>query len=199
MDDSHRPLTPFELKIYRRTGLTDAEAQTWADSGIAPYLAETFRDAGLDFPQALEWPSAGIGQQGLSFESGASTTARADEVSTGVRSPYRRHAPTKRDPSPFGGRAAVPGHGSPCAFGGPLRPQRIYVEGAMSEEGSRKRRRDEVCICTTCWNLRRFGDHVDNCSCIPWDHSTTTPAETMGPPALGVDRPDGFGEGGVGQ
>ncbi len=73
MDDSHRPLTPFELKIYRRAGLTDAEAQNWADAGITPYLAQSFRDVGLDFAQALEWTSAGIGQQGLSFESGASS------------------------------------------------------------------------------------------------------------------------------
>jgi hypothetical protein len=66
VDDSHRPLTPFELKIYRRGGLTDAEAQTWADAGITPYQAETFGDAGLDLAQALEWTSAGI----------AATTAR---------------------------------------------------------------------------------------------------------------------------
>jgi hypothetical protein len=111
VDDSHRPLTPFELKIYRRAGLTDADAQTWADAGITPYLAEAFGDAGLDFAQALEWTSAGIRQQGLSFGSGASTTARADEVSTGVRAPTAARPADEARSHPLwraGGRVEYP-------------------------------------------------------------------------------------------
>lgn len=53
-------LSPLDLKIYRRGGLSDAEAKQWAEAGILPYHAESYLAGGLTLAQARAWADAGI-------------------------------------------------------------------------------------------------------------------------------------------
>jgi hypothetical protein len=57
---SGRKLTAVELRIYRRAGLDEEAAATWANAGIEPYQAEGYCSRGLDLDEALRWLRAGV-------------------------------------------------------------------------------------------------------------------------------------------
>ncbi len=120
MDDSHRPLTPFELKIYRRAGLTDAEAQTWADAGITPYLAESFGDAGLDFAQALEWTSPGSGNRGCPSNRAPRQRRELMRSVPGLGPPTADTPRRSEIPPPLAGAWPSPAAAPPASLGDPF-------------------------------------------------------------------------------
>ncbi len=62
-----RPLTPFELTVYARAGLSAVEALEWADAGIKPYQAEGFRAAGADLATALRVRGFGLDDRYLRY------------------------------------------------------------------------------------------------------------------------------------
>lgn len=57
--DGHA-LTPFELRIYERAGLTPGEALSWADAGLEPYATEGYRKAGYTLEQAKRGHELGL-------------------------------------------------------------------------------------------------------------------------------------------
>jgi len=62
-----RPLTPFELTVYRRAGLSPAEALEWADAGFAPYQTEQLREAGADLETAQRVRRLGLDHRHLRY------------------------------------------------------------------------------------------------------------------------------------
>jgi hypothetical protein len=81
-----RPLTPFELTVYARAGLSAVEALEWADAGIKPYQAEGFRAAGADLATALRFRASGLDGRYLRYanERGESLKDAAAAKATGL-------------------------------------------------------------------------------------------------------------------
>lgn len=53
-------LSEFQLKVYRRAGLTDDEIHEWVAAGISPYQCEGYRSTGVGLDLAVELKARGI-------------------------------------------------------------------------------------------------------------------------------------------